>query len=269
MERRRTNKNKVTFRRKTSKSGEAKSTVLSTAKFNAIAHPLIPSYASENNINKLSSKMESVTINNGKDANYMPLFASQWVKIKEKVENAVAIDCEMVGVGPYNKSALAHVAIVDFNGKKIYDKYVIPSEGIESITDYRTDYSGITPIKLVSLNKTKHSFEIIRREVHKILKDKIIIGHGLINDFKVLNYTPVKNMVWDTTLIDTYLQNHPYIPDKRQPRKLKAISKEFANNNIQKEDKTGHSPLEDARASMNLYRIAFLYPKIVYTNMSL
>ena len=244
------------FRRKTIKSGGGNP--------NNKINTLTPLYSSTVSINN-----KSTVINNINSSKFMPLFASQWVKIKERIENAVAIDCEMVGVSPYNKSALAHVAIVDFNGKKIYDKYVIPIGGIESITDYRTDYSGITPAKLVRLDKTKHSFETIKREVHKILKDKIIVGHGLINDFKVLHYTPSKDMVWDSTLIDKYLQNHPYIPDKRQPRKLKAISKEFANNNIQKEDKTGHSPLEDARASMNLYRIAFLYPKIVYTNMSM
>jgi hypothetical protein len=52
------------------------------------------------------------------------------------IMNAVAIDCEMVGVKPSNKSALAHVAIVDFFGNQIYNKYVLPSGGIESISDY-------------------------------------------------------------------------------------------------------------------------------------
>lgn len=183
------------------------------------------------------------------------------------IENAVAIDCEMVGVG-HGESALAHVAIVDFNGRCIYDKYVLPKGGIKTITDYRTKFSGITFAKLAHLDKRKHSFNLVKNEVHRILKNKIIVGHGLINDFKVLEYRPELNKVWNTTTIEQFQKNHPHIPGLKQPRKLKVIAKEFANNNIQLDTTTGHSPLEDARASMNLYRISFGYPKIIYSNMS-
>jgi hypothetical protein len=66
--------------------------------------------------------------------------------VDPRVASAVAIDCEMVGVGPKDlkgrtKSALAHVAIVDFDGNIIYNEYVIPEE---AITNYRTTHSGIT-----------------------------------------------------------------------------------------------------------------------------
>lgn len=231
------------------------SNVESNRKLSANAKPYIPNIESYNSINNKSKKNIST-------------FESQLAEIRRKIENAVAIDCEMVGVEPDNKSALAHVAIVDFNGKKIYDKYVIPIGGLKSITNYRTEYSGITPAQLSHLDKKEHSFQTVKREVHNILKDKTIVGHGLINDFNVLDFIPNPDMIWDSTIIDKYLQNHPYIPGKRQPRKLKVISKEYANNNIQQADKTGHSPLEDARASMNLYRLYYSYPKIVYNNMS-
>lgn len=56
---------------------------------------------------------------------------------------AVAIDCEMVGVGPGGEdSMLARVSIVNQFGKCIYDKYVKPTE---EVTDYRTNVSGIRP----------------------------------------------------------------------------------------------------------------------------
>lgn len=56
---------------------------------------------------------------------------------------AVAIDCEMVGVGPDGEeSILARVSIVNHFGKCIYDKYVKPTE---KVTDYRTFVSGIRP----------------------------------------------------------------------------------------------------------------------------
>lgn len=56
---------------------------------------------------------------------------------------AVAIDCEMVGVGPDGEdSILARVSLVNHFGKCIYDKYVKPTE---KVTDYRTAVSGIRP----------------------------------------------------------------------------------------------------------------------------
>lgn len=60
----------------------------------------------------------------------------------------VAIDCEMVGVGPDGEtSALARVSIVNFHGAVVLDTYVKP---MEKVTDYRTFVSGITPKHLVN-----------------------------------------------------------------------------------------------------------------------
>lgn len=219
--------------------------------------------------NNIANSFSRMTIKNAdavESAEFMTSLTSEWLKFKKHIENAVAIDCEMVGVG--YESALAHVAIVDFNGKVLYDKYVIPRGGVESITNYRTKFSGITPSKLERLDKVRHSFETIKREVHKILEGKMIVGHGLINDFKVLDFEPKAEKVWDSTTIEQFQQDHPHIPGLKQARKLKVIAKEFANNNIQLNSKTGHSPLEDARASMNLYRISFGYPKVTYESMS-
>ncbi|KAK0627806.1 hypothetical protein B0T14DRAFT_513390, partial [Immersiella caudata] len=55
----------------------------------------------------------------------------------------LAIDCEMVGIGPNGyDSALARVSVVDFHGRQIYDSYVKPRE---RVTDFRTHVSGISP----------------------------------------------------------------------------------------------------------------------------
>lgn len=187
----------------------------------------------------------------------------------DQIENAVAIDCEMVGVGRAGtQSVLAHVAIVDFNGNILYDKYVLPEGGIEAITNYRTKYSGIIPSTLAGLDKRTHSFDIVKKEVRDILKNRVIVGHGLTNDFNALGFNIHNYLIWDTTQLDKYKQNHPRVPGIRQPRKLKALAFDFANNNIQRPDKDGHSPLEDARASMNLFRLDAGYPKISYINMS-
>lgn len=82
-------------------------------------------------------------------------------------DNVVAMDCEMVGVGPSgSRSVLARVSIVDSEGKTLLDKpfdsfhqdvvglsmlkppfsrYVRPNE---YVTDFRTPITGITPAML-------------------------------------------------------------------------------------------------------------------------
>lgn len=179
-------------------------------------------------------------------------------------ENAVAIDCEMVGVGPDRQNALAHVAIVDFMGNEIYNKYVIPRDGINSITNERFQYSGVSKNLLREHEATKKAlpFEEVKKEVAAILEGKMIVGHGLDNDFAVLEYMPNPLMVWDTTKLPEYLRNNG------SAQKLKLLASKIGNN-IQKSNGKGHSPLEDARASMNLYRVHNKYDKIIFKNMRL
>ena len=68
--------------------------------------------------------------------------------VNVSLTRAVAIDCEMVGVGPDGEdSILARVSLVNQFGKCIYDKYVKPTE---RVTDYRTAVSGIRPEDIVN-----------------------------------------------------------------------------------------------------------------------
>ena len=191
--------------------------------------------------------------------------------------SAVAIDCEMVGVKPGDTSALAHVAIVDINGTQIYNKYVIPRGGINEITHNREKYSGIT-VRLLEekqISGEALDFDVVKEQVHNILNNRVIIGHGLINDFIVLEYDPLPYLVWDTTTIDKYMREPAYLGGPRQAKKLQELAAEIGNN-IQKINinangkplKKGHSPLEDARASMNLFRTYIGLGKAVYRNMA-
>ena len=56
----------------------------------------------------------------------------------------IAMDCEMVGGGQKHceYSMLARCSIVNNHGNVIYDKYVKP---MDTIVNFRTRYSGITP----------------------------------------------------------------------------------------------------------------------------
>lgn len=96
-----------------------------------------------------------------------------------KVETPfVALDCEMVEVDGY-EDGLARVSIVNFNGQVLLDTFVKP-EG--KITNFWTWVSGVYPKHMYNATPLKEALQ----KVSKILKDKIIIGHALKNDFKVL-----------------------------------------------------------------------------------
>lgn len=112
-------------------------------------------------------------------------------KQKLHIGNIVAIDCEMVGVGPpigfsmrngkrvaTRRSALARVSIVDIEGYVVLDAYVKPGE---PVTDYRTAVSGIRPTDLVDAIPLANAKAI----VHKVLKDRIVVGHAVHNDLRV------------------------------------------------------------------------------------
>ena len=76
------------------------------------------------------------------------------------ITRAVAMDCEMVGVGPDGEdSIVARVSLVNQFGKCIYDKFVKPTE---EVIDYRTFVSGIRPEDIVNGKLTVFIFELLK-----------------------------------------------------------------------------------------------------------
>lgn len=125
----------------------------------------------------------------------------------------VAMDCEMVGVGRNGvNSMLARCSLVTIESsststststgtstgtghddhpriKVLYDAYVKPTK---NITDYRTQWSGITPEHLSSDAAVTH--DRCRADVISLLKSSedrvvVLVGHALENDFEVLRHT--------------------------------------------------------------------------------
>lgn len=153
----------------------------------------------------------------------------------------LAIDCEMVGVGPYpdRDSALAHVSVVNFNGDQVYDSYVRPKE---QVTDWRTHVSGISSKHMVEAR----SLEEVQIDVSKLLDGNILVGHAIRNDLDALLLSHPKRDTRDTS-------KHP--PFRRyagggSPR-LKILASEILGIEIQG---GAHSSVEDARACMLLFR---------------
>ncbi|KAF8701855.1 hypothetical protein HU200_033179 [Digitaria exilis] len=150
---------------------------------------------------------------------------------------AVAIDCEMVGVGSDGgKSALGRVTLVNSFGNVVYDEYV---RAVERIVDYRTHISGIRP---KHMNKAKE-FWVVQKEVAELIKGRILVGHALHNDLKVLLLSHPKKDIRDTSEYEIFRR-------ERKRRSLKDLAAEVLGAKIQQSE---HCPIEDARAAMFIY----------------
>ncbi|XP_041030816.1 apoptosis-enhancing nuclease-like isoform X1 [Carcharodon carcharias] len=158
----------------------------------------------------------------------------------------VAIDCEMVGTGPCGRNTeVARCSIVNYQGDVIYDKYVKPEH---PITDYRTRWSGIRQQHMTNAIE----FNVAQREIMKILKGKILVGHALHNDFKALKYFHPRSLIRDTSKI-LMLKRKAGFPE-RDSVSLKNLAKQLLGKNIQV-GRDGHCSVEDACSSMELYRL--------------
>ncbi|CAH0386359.1 unnamed protein product [Bemisia tabaci] len=154
--------------------------------------------------------------------------------------NYVALDCEMVGVDKDKKgNMLGRVSIVNWNGECIYDKYVKP---MEKVTDYRTSVSGLKATDL----QNGEDFTVVQKEVASILKGKILVGHALTNDFKVLFLSHPRRKIRDTSTFHKFRQACGKRPS------LKKLVAKFLRRNIQDGE---HCSIEDAKATMQLFQL--------------
>ncbi|MEQ2243562.1 hypothetical protein ILYODFUR_008218 [Ilyodon furcidens] len=165
--------------------------------------------------------------------------------VKEKafdgLTRVVAIDCEMVGVSPDGEdSILARVSLVNQFGKCIYDKYVKPTE---EVTDYRTAVSGIRPEDI----KDGEDIQTVQREVANILQGRIVVGHAIHNDLKILLLDHPKKKIRDTQKYKPFRK----IAKSGRPS-LKVLCKEVLNIKVQQGE---HSSVQDAQATMRLYTL--------------
>ncbi|VCW76490.1 unnamed protein product [Gulo gulo] len=169
--------------------------------------------------------------------------ASSITLVKEQafggLTRALAMDCEMVGVGPKGEESIAaRVSIVNQYGKCVYDKYVKPTQ---PVTDYRTAVSGIRPESL----KQGERLEVIQQEVADLLKGRILVGHALHNDLKVLFLDHPKKKIRDT---------QKYKPFKSQVKSgrpsLKLLAERLLGITVQQAE---HCSIQDAQTAMRLY----------------
>lgn len=139
----------------------------------------------------------------------------------------------------HTSEGLARVSIVNYNGHVLLDTFVRPKG---TITNYRSWVSGVYPSSM----KKAMPYSEARDKALEILKDRIIVGHSLKHDFKVLNWEPLEHNVRDLITFKKFQDVG------RQPKSLKKLTLEFLEKSIQ----TGeHSSVVDARAALGCYRV--------------
>ena len=148
---------------------------------------------------------------------------------------AVALDCEMVRVAR-NRKALARVCIVGWDEAVLFDSFVRPTA---SVVDYETRYSGVTAQDLESAP----SFEVVRSHVEGLVAGRLVVGHAVKNDLKVLHLGSHPSVL----VVDT--QAFPWGAERKT--NLKALCHELLRWEIQCGP---HNPAEDAIASLRLLK---------------
>ena len=166
----------------------------------------------------------------------------------------LALDAEMVGIGPSGfTSRLARVSLVNYDGEVVYDTFVKVQE---KVTDYRTFVSGITPQHLEGDDAV--TFDDAQSRVMELIQGKILVGHGLKNDFNVLGITHPWYDIRDTAKYEPFMKTpspYDYNPTNANyiPKKLQVLARDKLGMIIQEEGKP-HCPIEDAVAALELYK---------------
>lgn len=164
-----------------------------------------------------------------------------------KPTKVVALDCEFVGVGVEGQTdALARVSVVNFRGEILYDSFV----RVEMpVVDYRTRFSGVRP-EDISGSLAVDPREA-RAEVAELLKGRILVGHAVGNDLRVLRINHPRRDIRDTSEFYKRLWKREGRRGGAPPALRLVVARVLGVDQFQTSE---HDSCEDARAALSLYK---------------
>ena len=168
-----------------------------------------------------------------------------------KFPEIVAMDCEMVTTK--SGLALARCSVVDDCGEIIYDKLVMPPE---AITNYNTEFSGVTKEQMRNITTT---LEDVQRELLELIPSECVIaGHSLENDLQILK-------MCHANVLDT-VQMYPHKRGAPFRNALRYLTERYLKRKIQHEGT--HDSVTDARATLELCYLKLIRGETFGNDMS-
>lgn len=177
-------------------------------------------------------------------------FMKRRVTVTDEMSKVVALDCEMVGIGPDGREdALARASVVNYSGDVLYDKYVRVQH---EVTDYRTQWSGIRAEDIAEGAPNVVELDEAQRAIGELIRGRVLVGHALKNDLRVLRLKHCWRDVRDTS--NFYRKLWKREKGRRSaagPALRVVVASVLGVDTFQGGE---HDSCEDARAALMLYK---------------